>query len=91
MSLKTPNSRSSKLRIDFVRSAIARRMAKHIPGHYVVSKYAVSFHACTLIKKKLKGRTESHFILVLEINNHQTRFNSGLRRIHPNDCKFEFN
>ena len=42
--------------------------------------------------KKLKGRTESYFILFLKLNDHQTRcLNLELRRNHPNGCKFELN
>ena len=47
---------------------------------------------CTLGSKKNEGRTESYFILFLNHNDHQTRcFNFGLRRIHPNGCKFDLN
>ena len=47
------------------------------------------FYICTLYSKKLKGRTESYFILFLKLNDHPIRCsNFGLRRIHPNGCKF---
>ena len=72
---------------------MANRMGIHISGHYVVStKNAMTFHICTLISEKLKGRTKSCFILFLKHNDHQTGyFNFGLRQIHPNGCKFELN
>ena len=35
----------------------------NISGHYVVSMNAMPFHICTLISKKMKGRTEWYFIL----------------------------
>ena len=50
------------------------------------------FHICTLYSKKLKGRTESYFILFLKLNDHPTRcFNFGLHRIHLSGCEFELN
>ena len=68
------------------------RMDITISGHYVVSINAIAFHIRTLNSKKLKDWTESYFILFLTLNDHQTRcFNFGLRRIHPNGCKFELN
>ena len=71
---------------------MASRMGINISGHYVASINAMPFHACTLKSKKLKDRTESYFMLFLKLNDHQTRcLNLGLRRIHPNGCKFELN
>ena len=35
----------------------------NIIGHYVVSISVMPFNICTLSSKKLKGRTESYFIL----------------------------
>ena len=66
------------------------RKGINIVGHYVVSINVMPFNICTLNSKKLKGRTESYFILFLKLNDHQTLyFDFGLRRIDPNDCKFE--
>ena len=36
---------------------MATRNDINISGHYVVSINALPFHICTLISKKLKGRT----------------------------------
>ena len=44
-------------------SAMASRKGINISGHYVVSIKAMPFQRCTLNSKKLKGRTESYFIL----------------------------
>ena len=73
---------------------MASRTDIYISGHYAVSINAMPFHICTFNSKKLRGRIESYFILVLflKLNDHQTRcFDYGLRRIHPTDCKFELN
>ena len=70
------------------------RKVINISGTYVVHHAILClFDICTLYSKNLKGRTESHFILFLKLNNHPTRcFNFGLlRRIHLNCCKFELN
>ena len=42
---------------------MATRKGINISGHYVVSINAMPFHRCTLNSKKLKGRTDSYFIL----------------------------
>ena len=34
-----------------------------ISGHYDMSMNAMTFHICTSNSKKLKGRTESYYIL----------------------------
>ena len=69
---------------------MASRKGIHISGHYVVSINAMPFHICTLIFSKMKGRTESYFILASKLNDHPTWcFNFGLRRIYPNGCKFK--
>ena len=73
---------------------MASRTGIHISGHYVVSIIATSFYICTVNSRKLKGRIELYFILILKLSDHQTGcFNFGLvvRRIHPNGCKFESN
>ena len=71
---------------------MASRKGIPISGHYVVSINAMPFHIWTLNSKKLKGRTESYFILFLKLNDHQTRcFNFGLRRVHLNGYKFKLN
>ena len=74
---------------------MATRKSINISGTYVVHHklYQVClFHIRTKYSKKMKGRTESYFILFLKLNDHLTRcFNFGLRRIHPNGCRFEFN
>ena len=75
-----------------MRSAMTSRKGINFSGHYVVSTNAtgMSFHVCTSSFKKTKGRTESCFTLLLKLNDHPTRcFDFGLRRIRPNDCKFE--
>ena len=57
-----------------------------------IDKCYILFHICTSYSKKLKGRTELYVILFLKLNDHPTRcFNFGLRRVHPNGCKFELN
>ena len=74
---------------------MASRKGIYIYGYYVVliNTRSIPFYTCTLNSKKLKGRTESYFILFLKLNDHQTRwcFNFGIRRIHSNDGKFELN
>ena len=71
---------------------MASRKGINISGHDVVSISAMLFHICTLNSKKLKGRTESYFIMFKKLNDHPTRcFNCELRRIHHNGCKFELN
>ena len=71
---------------------MASRKGIHISGHYVISINAMPFHMCTLNSKKLKGRTESYFILFSKLNDHPIRcFNFGFRRTHPNGCIFELN
>ena len=73
-----------------MRSAMASRKGIIISGQYVVSINAIPFHTYTSNFKKLKGRTESYFVLFLTLNDHQTRcFNFELRRIYPNGCKSE--
>ena len=63
-----------------------------ISGYYLGSINDMPFHIRTLNSKNLKGRTKLYFILFLKFNDHSTRcFNFGLRRIPPNDCKFELN
>ena len=58
---------------------MASRKSIHISGHYVVWINAMTFHIYTLCSKKIKGRTESYFILFLKLNDHQTRcFSFGL-------------
>ena len=77
-----------------MRFPIATRKEYTFPG---TTLYTIcmpfSYRAlCTLYSEKLKGRTESYFILFLKLNDHPTRcFNFGLRRIHPNDYKFKSN
>ena len=59
---------------------MARRKGILISGHCVVSINAMAFHVCTLSSKKLKGRTESYFILFLKLNHHPKRcFNFEFR------------
>ena len=71
---------------------MASRKGINISGLCVVSINALTFYSCTLKSKKLKGRTKSNFLLFMKLNDHQTRcFILGLRRIHPNGCKFEPN
>ena len=73
---------------------MATRKGINISGHYVVSINAICIfiYICTLYLKKLKGRTESCFILSLKLNDHPTRcFSFGLRRTHPNGSKFDLN
>ena len=71
---------------------MASKKGINISGHYVVPINAMSYHIYTLNSKKMKCRAESYFILFLKLNDHQTRcFNFGLRRIHPNGCKFKLN
>ena len=66
------------------------RKGQNFSGYYVASMNAMPFHIYTLNSEKLKGRTESYFILFLKLNDHPTRcFNFGLFRIHPNGCTFE--
>ena len=73
-----------------MRSAMASRKSINVSGQYVVSINAMYFHVCIWNSKKLKDRTESCFILFLKLNDHPIRCcNFELRRIHPNDCKFE--
>ena len=69
---------------------MATKKGIQISGHYVVSINAV---ICTWYSNKMKGRTESYFILLfLILNDHPVRcFVFGLRRIHLNGCKFELN
>ena len=54
--------------------------------------FKILFHICTLDSNHLKGQTESYFKLLKKLNDHHTRcFNSGLHRIHPNDCNSDLN
>ena len=71
---------------------MATRKGKNISGHYVVHHKSNAFLYMYFVLKKMKGRTESYFILFLKLNGHPPRcFHFGLRRIHPNDCKVELN
>ena len=73
---------------------MATRNDIHISGTYVVHHKFYAFSICTLYLEKLKGRTESYFIpvLFLKLNDHPPwSSNFGLRRLHPNGCKFELN
>ena len=47
---------------------MASRKGIHFSGHYVVSINAMPFHICTSNSKKLKGRTESYFVLFYKLN-----------------------
>ena len=53
-----------------MRFALATRKGINISGHYVVSINSIIFHVYTLNSKKMKGRTESYFILFLKLNDH---------------------
>ena len=53
-----------------MRSAIATRKGINISAHYDVSINAICFFIyvlCTEYSKKLKGRTESYFLLFLKL------------------------
>ena len=66
---------------------MATKKGINISGTYIVHHrlYEVChFYTCTLYSKKLKGRTESYFILFFKLNDHPARyFIFGLRQIHP--------
>ena len=69
---------------------MASRKSANISGHYIVWINVMPFRICTLDSKKMKGRTESYFILFSKLNDHPTRcFDFGLRGIHRNGCEFE--
>ena len=68
------------------------RKGINIFGHYVVSINAICLFIYVLCNKKIERWDRIVFILFLKLNDHPTRcFNFGLRRIHPNGCKFELN
>ena len=56
----------------------------HISGHHVVAINSICLfiYICnTLFSKRLKGRTESYFVLFFKLNDHPKRcFNFGLLR-----------
>ena len=71
---------------------MATRKSIRLSGHYVVSINALPFHVRILNSKKLEVRTQSYFILFLELKDHPTRyFNFGLRRFHLNGCRVSLN
>ena len=95
--LQVNNSRSCQLRIDsFIEDEWGPQWrperAYTFPGSTLYTLNCMPISYIYFVLKKMKFRTESYFILFLKINHHPTRcYNFGLRRIHPNGCKFELN
>ena len=52
---------------------MASRKGINISGRYVVLINAMPLHICTLNSIKLKGWTESYFVLLLKPNDYPTR------------------